>query len=71
MTVLWEPRGDSAVERFAAAHGHADYASLFRWSVEDLEGFWQAVWDHFGVRAHTPAERVLAREASLALDIAV
>jgi acetoacetyl-CoA synthetase len=61
VTVLWEPRGDSAVERFAAAHGHADYASLFRWSVEDLEGFWQAVWDHFGLRAHTPPEHVLAR----------
>jgi acetoacetyl-CoA synthetase len=62
VTVLWEPRGDSAVERFAAAHGHADYASLFRWSVEDLEGFWQAVWEHFGLRAHTPPERVLARD---------
>jgi acetoacetyl-CoA synthetase len=61
VTVLWEPRGDSAVERFAAAHGHADYAGLFRWSVEDLEGFWQAVWDHFGLRAHTPAQRVLGR----------
>jgi acetoacetyl-CoA synthetase len=63
VTVLWEPRGDSAVERFAAAHGHADYGSLFRWSVEDLEGFWQAVWDHFGLRAHTPPERVLASDA--------
>jgi acetoacetyl-CoA synthetase len=62
VTVLWEPRGDSAVERFAAAHGHADYASLFRWSVEDLEGFWRAVWDHFGLRAHTPPDRVLARD---------
>ena len=61
VTVLWEPRGDSAVERFAAAHGHADYGSLFRWSVADLEGFWQAVWDHFGLRAHTPARRVLGR----------
>src|SRR4051794_1432834 len=59
--VLWEPRGDSRMDRFAAANGHADYASLLRWSVEDLEGFWQAVWDFFGLRAHTPHERVLGR----------
>jgi acetoacetyl-CoA synthetase len=41
----------------------ADYDALWRWSVEDLEGFWGAVWDFFGVRAHAPYERVLgARE---------
>jgi acetoacetyl-CoA synthetase len=38
-----------------------DYAALWRWSVEDLEGFWAAVWDFAGVRAHTPYERVLGR----------
>ncbi len=27
-----------------------DYESLWRWSVTDLEGFWAAVWDHYGVR---------------------
>jgi len=32
---------------------------LFEWSVSDLEGFWGSVWDFFGVRAHTPYERVL------------
>jgi acetoacetyl-CoA synthetase len=35
------------------------YDELFAWSVADLEGFWGAVWDFFGVRAHTPYERVL------------
>ena len=38
-----------------------DYDALWRWSVEDLEGFWTAVWDFAGVRAHTPYERVLGR----------
>jgi len=44
--VLWTPTldGSTAVERFAAAHGFADYDSLWRWSVSDLEGFWAAVW---------------------------
>ena len=38
----------------------ADYDALWRWSVDDLEGFWGSVWDFFGVRAHAPYERVLA-----------
>ncbi len=28
-----------------------DYASLWRWSVGDLSGFWSAVWTYFGVTA--------------------
>ena len=24
-----------------------DYAALWRWSVEDLEDFWAALWDYF------------------------
>ncbi len=35
------------------------YADLHAWSVSDLEGFWTALWQYFGVRAHTPYERVL------------
>ena len=37
----------------------AGYNELWRWSVTDLEGFWASIWDYFGVRAHTPYERVL------------
>ena len=37
----------------------ADYPALWRWSVTDLEGFWGALWDYFGVRASQPYERVL------------
>ena len=37
-----------------------DYDELWRWSVADLEGFWAALWDFFGVRAHAPYERVLS-----------
>ncbi|WP_273847071.1 acetoacetate--CoA ligase [Rubrobacter calidifluminis] len=36
------------------------YDELWRWSVGDLEAFWRSVWDFYGVRAHTPPERVLA-----------
>jgi acetoacetyl-CoA synthetase len=43
--------------------GFADYEQLWRWSVTDLAGFWSSIWDHFGVRAHTPPTAVLARRA--------
>jgi acetoacetyl-CoA synthetase len=38
-----------------------DYRDLHRWSVTDLDGFWTSIWDCFGVRAHTPYDRVLGR----------
>jgi len=40
-----------------------DYHALWRWSVEDLEGFWQSVWDYCGVDASAPPGRVLGRRA--------
>ena len=39
-----------------------DYDSLWRWSVTDLDAFWQAIWDHFGVESPTPHSAVLAEE---------
>jgi acetoacetyl-CoA synthetase len=41
--------------------GFGSYDELYRWSVDDLEGFWGAIWDFFGVRSHAPYERVLGR----------
>ena len=29
----------------------ADYDALWRWSVDDLEGFWSAIWDYFAIPA--------------------
>jgi acetoacetyl-CoA synthetase len=67
--LLWEPppdaRRNSEVGRFldwlSTSRGRRldRYDDLWRWSVEDLEGFWAAIWDFYGVRAHTPYERVL------------
>ena len=49
--LLWAPPldGTTALERFGAAHGYTQYDSLWEWSVTDLDGFWAAVWDWFGV----------------------
>ena len=35
------------------------YHDLWRWLVTDLEGFWGSLWEHFGVQASAPYERVL------------
>jgi acetoacetyl-CoA synthetase len=61
-TLLWEPpaalRERSHMAHFMADRGVSDYAELWRWSVEDLEGFWAAIWERFDVGGGY--ERVLA-----------
>jgi acetoacetyl-CoA synthetase len=36
------------------------YDALWRWSVEDLSGFWGAIWDYFEVMTHAEPSSVLA-----------
>jgi len=38
-----------------------NYDELWRWSVDDLEGFWSSIWDYFEVRADGSFERALGR----------
>ncbi|ULR55574.1 acetoacetate--CoA ligase [Streptomyces deccanensis] len=35
------------------------YDALWTWSVTDVEGFWGALWDYFGIRSTTPYTSVL------------
>jgi acetoacetyl-CoA synthetase len=68
-TPLWEPSPEllagAEMTRFMAWAGErrgrpfADYKELWRWSVEEVEDFWAAIWDFCGVRASKPYERVL------------
>jgi acetoacetyl-CoA synthetase len=37
------------------------YDDLWRWSIQDLEAFWKALWDYFGLRASSPYTKVLAK----------
>jgi acetoacetyl-CoA synthetase len=37
-----------------------DYDALWRWSVDDLDGFWAAIWDFFEVQADGDPTTVLA-----------
>ncbi|HPH15221.1 MAG TPA: acetoacetate--CoA ligase [Burkholderiaceae bacterium] len=38
----------------------ASYDALWRWSVTDLEAFWQSIWDYFEVYSPTPHSAALA-----------
>jgi len=38
----------------------ATYNDLWRWSVTDLNAFWQSIWDYFGLVSPTPHTAVLA-----------
>src|SRR5215218_6364048 len=48
-TLLWEPPEDlltgSKLARYMRQRGFSSYADLWRWSVEDLDGFWGSLWD--------------------------
>jgi acetoacetyl-CoA synthetase len=58
---LWEPSAEVVersrltefMRRLEAERGlrFEDYEALWRWSVDDLEAFWAAIWDFFGVQA--------------------
>jgi acetoacetyl-CoA synthetase len=66
---LWEPSAEdlkrAEMTRFMRWTGErrgrpfADYGELWRWSVEEIEDFWAAIWEFCGVRASRPYERVL------------
>jgi len=70
---LWRP----GPERIARAHVTAflrwlerergrsfpDYEALWTWSVTDLEGFWDALWQFLGIRTSQPYECVLGARA--------
>ena len=68
--VLWTPPAEvrersriGAYLRWLATergHDHPDYAALWRWSVDDLAGFWRSVWDYFEVGTDAGAGPALA-----------
>lgn len=37
-----------------------DYQALWRWSVTDLDAFWQSIWDYFDIQSPAPHSAVLA-----------
>ncbi|MGH3189778.1 MAG: acetoacetate--CoA ligase [Streptosporangiaceae bacterium] len=77
--LLWTPGQDrvaranvTAFTRWLAAergqHHLDDYDALWRWSVTDLDGFWQAIWDYCGIEASAPPTAVLGRRTMPGAD---
>ncbi|MDG6901733.1 MAG: acetoacetate--CoA ligase [Nitrososphaerota archaeon] len=67
--LLWEP--DEERIRSANITGYArwleregkhfeNYGELWRWSVDNLEEFWQSIWDYFRIRSEGSYRRVLS-----------
>ncbi|WP_163971469.1 acetoacetate--CoA ligase [Oceanobacillus halotolerans] len=38
-----------------------DYHSLWKWSVNELEAFWESLWGYFNIQANTPYKTVLTK----------
>src|SRR5947209_6805003 len=63
--ILWTPSPDRIEQARITDYvrwlgrGFSDYDALWRWSVEDLEGFWGSVAEYFGVRWRTPPRAVI------------
>jgi acetoacetyl-CoA synthetase len=68
--ILWEPteeqRERATLTRFARWVGETrgvdvgdDYHALWQWSVEDVDGFWAAIWEFFEVESESGYENVL------------
>ena len=70
---LWEPSPETiessamtAYMRWLASERGVEvstYDALWRWSVEDLDGFWRSIWDYFEVASEgEPGEVLASRE---------
>ncbi len=67
--LLWEPSAElvecSRLTEFMRwlerdrGLSFADYDELWKWSVDDLDGFWSAIWDFFEVQADGERSPVL------------
>ena len=47
--LLWKPSGPSKLSAFIEARGFSSYDELWRWSVDDLDGFWGSIWNEYGL----------------------
>ncbi len=70
-TPLWRPSAErieraaiTRYRRWLKSHrglDFPDHESLWRWSVTEIEAFWESLWQFFEIRSHSPYTRVLDR----------
>ncbi|HYM34834.1 MAG TPA: AMP-binding protein, partial [Steroidobacteraceae bacterium] len=68
-TPLWRPSAERIAKANITRYLHwlkehhnltfKDYESLWRWSIDELETFWETIWQFCGVISHSPYKQVL------------
>jgi acetoacetyl-CoA synthetase len=69
---LWQPTSEAVAQTTLSRYqdwlaqqglgpGGRDYASLWQWSVDELDTFWRSIWDFFEVQADGSPSPVLGR----------
>ncbi|WP_042220549.1 acetoacetate--CoA ligase [Oceanobacillus manasiensis] len=68
-TLLWEPRDDQKEKAAITTYmnwlrEHKDldfknYDSLWNWSVDQVEDFWESLWSYFKIKSSNPYDSVL------------
>jgi len=68
--LLWSPSSEQVqasrlhhYQQWLASHRGvraANYEELWRWSIDDLEGFWQSIWDYFDVAGEGERQPAIA-----------
>ncbi|HZV74036.1 MAG TPA: acetoacetate--CoA ligase [Conexibacter sp.] len=71
--ILWRPSPERVERAWLTCYARwlegrlgrsfGSYEELWRWSVEDVDGFWRSIWDFFDVRADGSPQRVLGARA--------
>ena len=69
--LLWQPPAEWVADANITAFGKwlaetrgpefSDFESMRRWSVENLDDFWTAIWEYFRIEASQPYDAVLGR----------
>lgn len=68
-TLLWEPSSDYMKQSHIFQYMNwlkkrkgldfADYQSLWEWSTNEVEEFWESLWNYFNIKSKTPYTSVL------------
>jgi acetoacetyl-CoA synthetase len=69
-TLLWEPSDERKARSRLGAYmkwlgaerglSFSTYEELWRWSVTEIEAFWESIWRYFGVKSWSPHRAVLS-----------
>jgi acetoacetyl-CoA synthetase len=68
-TLLWQPSPERLRHARLTAYmawldqtrglKFKDYNALWQWSVDELEAFWQSIWEYYAIASSTPYKQVL------------